>query len=194
MTAHAENPRGEMAIISGSLDHLLCQVPNVPISGDAATVRYAAMRRTVDRATHALRLVSVGFTGMRMATSSAIQRQNFLGPTSKWSLHLGPRIFGHSLSSPDMRPPDRGTRCGWGRLAVFMPSGAQMMQDTPNNVAKFPGPNQVASRVAEIEHPRRAAGPEPFQSVRRQEVAAAPWDRWAAVCTRVIPRPASDTT
>ena len=43
-----------------------------------------------------------------------------------------------------------------------MPSGAQMMQEMPNNVAKLAGSNQVASRVGEIEHPRRAAEAGPF--------------------------------
>ncbi len=58
-----------MSNMSAALDRLIDQGTNGPIQGDAVLIRYAGMRRMIARASHALRMVTVEFCGMSLATS-----------------------------------------------------------------------------------------------------------------------------
>jgi hypothetical protein len=74
-TAHFAELRDTVATISATLDALIDLGPRGPSQGDDTVLRYAAMRRMVDRAHHAMRLVSVEFTAMMMAANPQAQRE-----------------------------------------------------------------------------------------------------------------------
>jgi hypothetical protein len=73
-TVQPDHLREDMANISATLDRLIDQGSAGPIAGDAVLIRYAGMRRMIARASHALRMVTIEFSGMSLATCRPEER------------------------------------------------------------------------------------------------------------------------